>query len=589
MVEHHTNPNPYTTVAECLIRQGNSTIQQESAPFNCIIFNNTANVLLSHNTSTLQSTLYDILQPYVQYTLEQLESDAVAFSYVSSFQYISLLGINPHLTSIYPIHTQHSDHKPTDSDIWDVISAAIVQHTDVIKQFIQHVPQTNETNRCTTLLLGFLYAMHIFNNNNLHCYEIGSSAGLNTQWQKYCYNIDTVDDHGNTHTVKLGTTDSAVRLGSEWRVPVPQQLANINFVPDNISVQGCEQGTIDLHDKRSVLRLQAYVWPDNIVRFERLKAAIQIAQQCNVHIDQADAAKWCEQNMILHTNKITVLQHTIVWQYLPETTKHRIEQHMIKLGKQATKQSPLIWVCLEKSDQGSNWDFEVTIRYWPNSNNDINQMPAKQLLAKSHPHGTWVDTTPLNQLIQQNKLQQHSSPACITARCKCGCNQYSLLRPPIYSAYCHCSACGELNLNGHNCTHVYINWSEDFSFTGTSQLRAYQPFPAVTQYSCIQCQQHIYSSIPGENWVLTYGKNLYNKSNGAPALLPPSSHIFYRFAKQANLDTTDATVEHNLPIYSDLPSLLSGSGEQMDVCQRVIIPGDKPYKPGSAKLLHTKR
>lgn len=174
----------------------------------------------------------------------------------------------------------------------------------------------------------------------------------------------------------------------------------------------------------------------------------------------------------------------------------------------------------------------------------------------------------------------------LTATCKCGSVQYSLTATPIYSAYCHCPACGNLNLNSHNCSHVYINWTDQFLLhqpTDIQELDAVKPFPAVTQYSCRSCQQPVYSSIPGEDWILTYGVNLNNTKYNVD-LSKPRSHIFYKFAKQPNLAVLDVSLDTTIPIYSDLPGVLNGSNEQMNVHRNVIVNGTKTYKPGDAKL-----
>ena len=77
-----------------------------------------------------------------------------------------------------------------------------------------------------------------------------------------------------------------------------------------------------------------------------------------------------------------VLYHSIVWQYLPETTQRSITAAMELAGSCATAEKPLAWVQLETNRE--TFKHELTVRCWPGGGE-----PA--FLAEGHPHGAWVE------------------------------------------------------------------------------------------------------------------------------------------------------------------------------------------------------
>ena len=77
-----------------------------------------------------------------------------------------------------------------------------------------------------------------------------------------------------------------------------------------------------------------------------------------------------------------VVMHSIAEQYFPEETRYRIAAAMRTAGARATPQTPLCWLRFEID---SEFDGTPTLRLlsWPDG--------SERLLAKSHPHCTWVE------------------------------------------------------------------------------------------------------------------------------------------------------------------------------------------------------
>jgi hypothetical protein len=69
-----------------------------------------------------------------------------------------------------------------------------------------------------------------------------------------------------------------------------------------------------------------------------------------------------------------------MWLYVPQDERQRITASMEEAGTRASAIRPLAWLRLEPPD------FEICelrLRLWPGGSD--------RLLARSHPHGAWVE------------------------------------------------------------------------------------------------------------------------------------------------------------------------------------------------------
>jgi hypothetical protein len=130
--------------------------------------------------------------------------------------------------------------------------------------------QTNEVGRCSSLLPGLCHvaAAHGWQ-EPLSLLDLGTSAGLNLLFDDYAYTYRAADG-GGVRTA--GATGSAVALECtvrddltrlpELRLPVMAERVGLDLAPVN-----------PLSDDEA-LWLLACLWPDNLARFERLRAAL---------------------------------------------------------------------------------------------------------------------------------------------------------------------------------------------------------------------------------------------------------------------------------------------------------------------------
>lgn len=289
-------------------------------------------------------------------------ADALALRFAGSLHGLVLSEAAPTLLLAYP-------GGPSDSDslaLWAAVEGAMHVHEAALLKALQSPPQTNEVARCGVLLGGFA-AIAAQTARPLALLEIGASAGLNLHWDAYGYNLGGAS---------WGPAAAALRLAPEWRGAAPA-LGRV----DVCSRRGCDQQPIDPASAGDRLRLRAYIWADQRARLERLDAALDHAAAQAVRVERADAAGWVEARLAERAaGTITVLYHSIVWQYVPAATQQRIETALAQAGAAASADAPLAWLRMEPSADRSQAELSLTC--WPGG---TSQQPAH-----ADYHGRWV-------------------------------------------------------------------------------------------------------------------------------------------------------------------------------------------------------
>jgi hypothetical protein len=234
--------------------------------------------------------------------------------------------------------------------------------------WLDHPPQTNEAGRSAGIMGGLLWLAQRLG-PRFEMNEIGASAGVNTMIERYRYDLGGVT---------VGLADSPMLIRPQWRGP-PPPAGEVEIV----AIRGCDVAPIDLSDPAEALRLKAYVWPDAVERMGRIDAAARLAAEKPPLLEHKDAGAFVEERLETpQAPGVTrVLYHSVMWQYLPETTRRSITATMEQAGAHATSDKPLAWVQLETNRE--TFRHELTVRYWPGGE-------APVMLAEAHPHGAWV-------------------------------------------------------------------------------------------------------------------------------------------------------------------------------------------------------
>lgn len=160
---------------------------------------------------------------------------------------------------------------PADPDPTGAFTDFCREHrADVEELVTARTTQTNEVGRCTALLPGLCHVAHCYGGDvPLSLLDLGTSAGLNLLFDDYAYTYRSAAD-GATQTA--GRPGSAVMLECEAR-------DDLSLLPDlapprTVERVGLDLSPVDCHADDDALWLQACQWPDNPVRFARLRAAV---------------------------------------------------------------------------------------------------------------------------------------------------------------------------------------------------------------------------------------------------------------------------------------------------------------------------
>jgi hypothetical protein len=246
---------------------------------------------------------------------------------------------------------------------------AVREHFNLLATFMTSPPQTNEVRRALCLFGGFLKVAEE-TGLPLRCLELGASAGLNQNWDRFFYDLGALGAWGDPA--------SPVKLSGAWTGAAPP-LAVKAIVAERAA---CDQNPIEVREEGAALRLLAYIWPDQADRLERARAAIALAREVGVALEKADAADWVVRHAHPKTGLATVVYHSIFMQYPPKETRDLIIEAIHEGGRAATADAPFAWLRMEPGVEASLVN-EVWLTSWPGGED--------RLLAYVHSHGASVD------------------------------------------------------------------------------------------------------------------------------------------------------------------------------------------------------
>jgi hypothetical protein len=232
----------------------------------------------------------------------------------------------------------------------------VEDNVEELRQLLHSPPQTNEVGRSAVLLGGLL---HVTAETGLpiRLLEVGASAGLNLHVDAFRFQLSP--------KVGFGPVDSPLVLRTPW---LDGGWPPTDAAPVIGDRAGCDADPIDPRSTEGWLRLAAYVWPDQPDRFERLRAGMAVAAATDTAVERATGADFLERELCaVHPGVVTVVWHSIVWQYVTPVERTRIQRVLAAAGSRATTAAPLAHLSLEprRVDGTSRFAFLATLRIWP--------------------------------------------------------------------------------------------------------------------------------------------------------------------------------------------------------------------------------
>lgn len=295
-------------------------------------------------------------------TREELIADAVPLRIMAAVHDIALEGQDPRLSEQFARAGEDTEW----SQLWPLVLTVFGANADRINEFMAHEPQTNEVGRSACLLGGFL-TVAAETGFPLRCFEIGASAGLNLNWDRYRYAL-------GPHL--WGDRDAGTAITADWTGAPPPLKAPVAV----IERAGCDRRPVDLGDVVERRRLRAYVWADRPDRLARLDQALRTALAHQPVVERADAAEWVARKLRPAKGAATVLYHSVVWQYLTPREQAHLERLIDELGRRATVDAPFAWLRMEPPEPESG--MELLLSAWPGGRTRV--------LAAVHPHGGYI-------------------------------------------------------------------------------------------------------------------------------------------------------------------------------------------------------
>ncbi|MGB3411262.1 MAG: DUF2332 domain-containing protein [Microthrixaceae bacterium] len=272
---------------------------------------------------------------------------------------------------------------PTDdSTLRDAWLSLVAAHGDELRAGLGREVQTNEVGRSAGLGLGLASTGFA----TCRLIELGCSGGLNLRLDRFAIDLGEL---------VLGDSESDLRVapdmgGSDMggsgaiasaAVAGPDPLLELPMITDRI---GIDPHPIDATTEEGRWTLSSFVWPDQVARFERLTAALRIAGECPASLVRTDDTVGALADA-LAVDGARVVQHSIVWQYIPTAVRWKITATIESAGRNATDESPLAWVRYEPDE----WDRSraaIWLRTWPGG--------ADRLIAHVDYHGRWLEPIP---------------------------------------------------------------------------------------------------------------------------------------------------------------------------------------------------
>lgn len=244
-------------------------------------------------------------------------------------------------------------------------------HRDELMPLIRsRVTNTNEVGRSGSLNAGFREVARVAG-QPLNLIEIGPSAGLNMIWDRYRIRYRRGADEFLTDL-----PDAKLTLDVQLR---GERVPPLGPAPRVSSRVGLELNPVDLTNADDRDWLRALVWPDQVARFARLEAALGIYRNARPEIRCGNALELLAEAIArVPAGEAVCVYHTYVTYQFSSDMRQTFYDLLVVAGLRRE-----VW-CLSNEGQPNNENPLTLWRYRDGAKEE-------RLLAKTHPHGTWIE------------------------------------------------------------------------------------------------------------------------------------------------------------------------------------------------------
>jgi hypothetical protein len=276
---------------------------------------------------------------------------------------LMLSGADETLAGVYP------PNAPDNAAFAEAVLEALKDHEPFLLDWTNSPPQTNEVRRSAALIAGAHVAADHFD-LPFYVSELGASGGLNLMWDHYA--LEIAGQH-------FGPAEPVIRFTPDWDGARPPKTS-----PQIAERAGVDLNPLDPARAEDLLRLTAYLWPDQQERMIMTRAAAAIATG---PVERGDAIDWLADRLTAAPEgHLHFIQHTVAWQYFPEEAQERGTKLIETAGTEATPERPLAWLSMETDgDRTGKVGAALKLRLWPG---DLTLD-----LGRADFHGRWINWT----------------------------------------------------------------------------------------------------------------------------------------------------------------------------------------------------
>jgi hypothetical protein len=288
---------------------------------------------------------------------------------------------------------------PADPALALALAAFATQHAATLKQLLAtRRTQTNEVGRCAVLRPALDAIARRRGSRQLALFDFGCSAGLNLAVDRYGVDYR----HAGGHLLAGVASGETPMLTCDW---VSAQPGHAPPEPLNLTLRaraGTDLAPVDVHDDEAMRWLFACLWPGDAPRRQRLARAVQLCRTLPLNLHAADdglavLAHWLDS---LPAGITPVLFNSWVLTYF---TPGMLAAHTRRVLDLVQRRG-LVWLSAEDRhglhattglappappSAGPAADYLAGHTFWSLTEPGPDG-PRHTLLARSHPHGRWL-------------------------------------------------------------------------------------------------------------------------------------------------------------------------------------------------------
>jgi hypothetical protein len=248
---------------------------------------------------------------------------------------------------------------------WERVDDALDEHREFVARFVREQQvQTNEVRRAWGLLPGFLSA----GAPRIDLIELGASAGLLLQFDRYAYR----------YRAGAWGSGSLELEGDDRGGPPAELLARPLAVGRR---RGIDLDPVDVTTEHGARLLEAFVWPGQAERLERLRQAIAIVRDDPPELVHGDYVELLPSLLReRRDDALTVVYSSVSAIYLPEERYQELASTLAQAGRDG----PLASVSFEAPrDDRDYGGVALDLTVWPGG--------SLRRLAKVDFHCDWLE------------------------------------------------------------------------------------------------------------------------------------------------------------------------------------------------------